>query len=122
MLILPLLRWLLARCRPRRNFWLGRPLRATIARDTNGRYVLRIHYTQGTDWVCLPATMSMPAWRESAPPDDRQLAAVAAALADRSLARTTSWQIDTNADLCAPLTTTSRLNTGDPIHSGERRS
>ncbi|GIF66746.1 hypothetical protein Ais01nite_47810 [Asanoa ishikariensis] len=98
---LHVLRAALARYRPRRMFWLGRPLRATIARDADGSCVLRIAYTQGVDWVALPATRD-----PSGPPDDDQLAAVAVALADRSLRPTEPWAIDTNAELCTSLVAT----------------
>jgi hypothetical protein len=101
----PLLR-VLARCRPRRRFWLGRPMWATIARGASGGYLLRIGYTQGVDWVDLPAAMSRGVPGEGTRPDARQLAAVAAALSDRRLARTTGWQLDADGNLCAPLTVT----------------
>ncbi|GAA1879147.1 hypothetical protein [Asanoa iriomotensis] len=90
-----------ARFRPRPLWWLGRPLRATIARDTDGAYLLRIAYTQGVDWVALPAGA-----HPSDPPDADQLAAVAVALAERNLQPTEPWAIDTNAELCASLVAT----------------
>jgi hypothetical protein len=96
----------LARCWPRRRFWLGRPMWATIARGTSGEYLLRIGYTQGVDWVDLPAAVSTGVPGEGSRPDARQLAAVAAALSDRRLTRTTEWQLDADGNLCAPLTVT----------------
>jgi hypothetical protein len=108
----PLLR-VLARCRPRRRFWLGRPMWAIIARGASGEYLLRIGYTQGTDWVDLPAAVSRGVPGEGARPDARQLAAVAAALADRRLTRITEWQLDADGNLCAPLTVTPWRSTVD---------
>ncbi|RKN44306.1 hypothetical protein [Micromonospora endolithica] len=88
-----------ARLLPRRPYWLGTPLRATIAAVTSGGgYVLLITYSQGTEWVDLPARTE-PYDR----PDDREFTAVAAALAARGLARTEAWAIDTNARLCASI-------------------
>ncbi|PZF99494.1 hypothetical protein [Micromonospora deserti] len=91
------------RLRPRRPFWLGRPLRATIAPATSGGYVLLIRYAQGTEWVFLP-TRTQPYQR----PDEREFTAVAAALATRGLIRTTPWHIDTDANLCADITPATR--------------
>ncbi|WP_328853382.1 hypothetical protein OG994_12725 [Micromonospora globbae] len=87
------------RFRPCRPFWLGTPLRATIAPAASGDgYVLLIRYAQGTEWVDLP-TRTGPYDR----PDEREFTAVAAALAARGLTRITPWQIDTDAHLCAPI-------------------
>ncbi|MEU5939042.1 hypothetical protein ABZ807_07595 [Micromonospora sp. NPDC047548] len=87
------------RLRPRRPIWLGTPLRATIAPAACGGYILLIRYTQGTEWVSsLPTRME-----EYDRPDEREFTAVAAALAERGLMRTTPWQIDQYARLCAPI-------------------
>jgi len=97
-----------ARLRPRRLFWLGAPLRATIAPAACGGYVLLIDYAQGTEWVSLP-TRTEPYDR----PDEREFTAVAAALAERRLTRTTPWQIDTDARLfvdIAAIRTVSRTS------------
>ena len=100
------LRTAVARLRPRRPLWLGTPLRATIAPAACGGYTLLIDYNQGTEWVDLPLRME-PYDR----PDEREFTAVAAALAERGLTRTTPWQIDLHARLCADIAairTTSR--------------
>ncbi|MER7894357.1 hypothetical protein ABTX15_31590 [Micromonospora sp. NPDC094482] len=86
------------RWRHRRPIWLGIPLRATIAAAACGGYTLLIQYSQGTEWVDLPIRM-----QEYDRPDEREFTAVAAALAERGLMRTTAWQIDQYARLCAPI-------------------
>ncbi|MEE6260188.1 hypothetical protein [Plantactinospora sonchi] len=86
------------RLRPRRPYWLGTPLRATIAAAACGGYILLITYSQGTERVHLPTRME-----EYDRPDEREFAAVATALAERGLTRTTPWQIDAYGRLCAPI-------------------
>jgi hypothetical protein len=86
------------RLRPRRPIWLGTPLRATIAPAACGGYTLLIHYTQGVERVDLPLRME-----DYDRPDEREFTAVAVALAERGLTRTTPWQIDAYARLCAPI-------------------
>ncbi|MFF4879723.1 hypothetical protein [Micromonospora sp. NPDC000668] len=88
-----------ARLRPRRPYWLGTPLRATIAAAACGGYILLIDYAQGTEWVSSLTTRM----EEYDRPDEREFAAVAAALAARGLIRTTAWQIDAYGRLCAPI-------------------
>ncbi|MET8123426.1 hypothetical protein [Micromonospora sp. NPDC005291] len=93
------LRTAATRLRPRRPYWLGTPLRATIAPAACGGYVLLIHYTNGVEWVSSLPTRT----EEYDRPDEREFTAVAAALATRGLTRTTPWQIDQHARLCAPI-------------------
>ncbi|MDO3687360.1 hypothetical protein [Micromonospora sp. C28ISP2-4] len=99
-MLLPLraLRTAVARLRTHRPFWLGTPLRATIAPAASGGYTLLIDYNQGTEWVELP-TRVQPYDR----PDEREFTAATAALAERRLIRTTPWQIDAHGRLCAPV-------------------
>ncbi|NIL56231.1 hypothetical protein HCB18_04185 [Salinispora arenicola] len=92
-----------ARFRPRPRWWLGTPLRATIAPATHGGYLLLIHYTQGTEWVSTLPTRTTPGRH-----DERELAAVADALSARGLTRTSPWQIDSDARLCTDITTVRR--------------
>lgn len=103
------LRRVAARVRPRPRWWLGTPLRATIAPATHGGYLLLIHYTQGTEWVrTLPAHTSQPDR-----PNEGEFAAVADALTARGLTRTSPWHIDSDARLFTDITTTRATGTED---------
>ncbi|WP_018218223.1 hypothetical protein [Salinispora vitiensis] len=96
------LRRAVARVRPRPRWWLGTPLRATIAPAASGGYLLLIHCTQGTEWVrTLPRRNGTPDR-----PDEGEFAAVADALTARGLTRTSPWHIDSDARLCTDITTT----------------
>jgi hypothetical protein len=110
--MLPSLRALLSaltRLRPRRNWFLGTPQRATIAAVAPAGYILLIDYTNGRDWVTLPARRPGEEWTALSTavtddrPDERELTAVDAALADRRLIRTQPWGIDNNGRLCADI-------------------
>lgn len=93
------LRRAVARVRPRPRWWLGTPLRATIAPAAHGGYLLLIHYTQGTEWVStLPVRTSQPDR-----PTEGEFTAVADALTARGLTRTSPWQIDADARLCTDI-------------------
>jgi hypothetical protein len=98
--MLPSLQALLSRFRPPRKPWLGRAYRVTIAPAACGGYVMRIHHTQGTDWVDLPLRME-----EYDRPDEREFTVAAAALAERGLTWVLPWQLGTNGVLTAPVTT-----------------
>ena len=89
--------------RPRPKWWLGTPYRATIAPAARGGYVLKIHHTQGTEWVKLP-----PRTRVYDRPDERAFAAAAEALAARRLAWVLPWELNGNGDLTAAVTDLNR--------------
>jgi hypothetical protein len=99
----------LTRLRPRPNWFLGAPRRVTIAAVVPAGYILLIDYTNGRDWVTLPTRRPGDQWTALSTdvgddrPDERELMAVDAALADRRLIRTESWGIDINGRLCASI-------------------
>lgn len=99
----------LGRLRPRPNWFLSRPRRATIAAAAPTGYVLLINYTNGTDWVTLLTRRPGEEWTALATditddrPNEHELTAVDAALAERRLTRTEPWGIDANGRLCAAI-------------------
>jgi hypothetical protein len=98
--------------RPRPNWWLGVPQRATIAAVAPAGYILLIDYSNGRDWVSLPTRQPGDDWTALSTrvtddrPDDGELTAVDAALAVRRLARIEPWGIDIDGRLCASVTAT----------------
>src|SRR3954447_14327664 len=90
----------LRRFGPRSNWFLGTPLRATIAPVLPAGYILLIDYSNGRDWVTLHGGQPGEDWTSLATevtdgrPTEQDLAAIDAALADRQLSRTEPWGID----------------------------
>lgn len=105
-------RTVLARLRPRPNWFLGAPQRATIAAVNPAGYILLIDHTNGRDWVDFPGRRRGEDWTalSTRTTDDRpsedELTAVDAELTTRRLVRTQAWGIDGEGRLCAPVSTT----------------
>jgi hypothetical protein len=93
-------RSVLARLRPRPNWFLGVPQRATVAAVIPAGYILLIDYSNGRDWVSLPPRRAGEEWSALSTeatddrPTEQELAAVDAALAARRLVRNEPWGID----------------------------
>jgi hypothetical protein len=102
--MLPSLRVLAARLRPRPAFWLGKPIRVTIAAAACGGYILRIHHTQGVEWIDLPDRTE--AYDR---PDEREFTAAAAALTGRRLVWVLPWELDECGNLTAPAVPAERV-------------
>jgi hypothetical protein len=106
----PAVRRALTYSRPRPNWFLGAPQRATIAAVNPTGYILLIDYTNGRDWVDLPGRSQD--WTALSPraaderPSDEELAAVDVELSRRRLLRTQPWGIDTEGRLCAAVIST----------------
>lgn len=102
----------LAHLRPRPNWFLGAPQRATIAAVNPAGYILLIDYTNGRDWVDFPGRRRGKDWTALSThatderPNDDELTAVDAELSTRRLVRTQAWGVDSEGRLCAPVSTT----------------
>jgi hypothetical protein len=90
---------LTGRVRPRPCWWLGRPHRITIAPAATGGYVLKVHHSQGTEWVALPVRA-----RVYDRPDVLHFAAASEALTARRLRWVLPWELDADGNLTAPVT------------------
>ena len=99
----------LARFLPHPRWWLGKPLRATIAPVEPSGHVLLVAYTNGTDWATLSPDDDGPEWTalSTRVTDDPLQAAefteVETALAKLRLVRTEPWAIDADGRLCASI-------------------
>jgi hypothetical protein len=101
-----------ARLRPAPRWWLGTPYRITMAPafDYPG-YLLKLHRSQGVDWMNLPARAVGAACTG---PDAREFTAAAEVLAAGGLQWALPWQLDGHGNLTAPVTRAAGLGGGAP--------